>query len=161
MTKAKKCSACPSAMRSIAEALTLGAQPGFIPQKPVFTYGLGLTRYNRIEGLSSGIGVRQSLGGGYTARALARIGTADLTPTGELGLVAHRTGEIRLALVLTAVSRRRMISLIRFPLAAHSRRFCSGATKDSTIAQPASSSRERGTTRPPERGGCSRSIMVT
>ncbi|MEO7683741.1 MAG: hypothetical protein ABIU86_07355, partial [Gemmatimonadaceae bacterium] len=70
----------------IAEALTLGAQPGFIPQKPVFTYGLGLTRYNRVEGLASGIGVRQSLGGGYTARALARIGTADLTPTGELGL---------------------------------------------------------------------------
>jgi hypothetical protein len=70
----------------IAEALTLGAQPGFIPQKPVFTYGLGLTRYNRIEGLSSGIGVRQSLGAGYTASALARIGTADLTPTGELGL---------------------------------------------------------------------------
>lgn len=70
----------------IAEALTLGAQPGFIPQKPVFTYGLGLTRYNRIEGLSTGIGVRQSLGAGYTARALARIGTADLTPTGELGL---------------------------------------------------------------------------
>jgi hypothetical protein len=70
----------------IAEALTLGAQPGFIPQKPIFTYGLGLTRYNRIEGLSTGLAVRQSLGAGYTARALARIGTADLTPAGELGL---------------------------------------------------------------------------
>ncbi|MDP9178537.1 MAG: outer membrane protein assembly factor [Gemmatimonadota bacterium] len=70
----------------IAQALTLGAQPGFIPQKPVFTYGLGLTRYNRIEGLSTGLAVRQSLGAGYTARALARIGTSDPTPTGELGL---------------------------------------------------------------------------
>ncbi len=70
----------------IAEALTLGAQPGFMPQKPVFTYGLGLTRYNRVEGLSSAIGVRQSLGAGYTARALARIGIADLSPNGELSL---------------------------------------------------------------------------
>ncbi len=70
----------------IAEALTLGAQPGFIPQRPVLTYGLGLTRYNRIEGLSTGIAVRQSLGGGYTARALARIGVADLSPNGELSL---------------------------------------------------------------------------
>lgn len=70
----------------IAEALTLGAQPGFIPQSPVFTYGLGLTRYNRIEGLSTGLAVRQSLGAGYTARALARIGVADLSPNGELAL---------------------------------------------------------------------------
>ena len=70
----------------IAEALTLGAQPGFIPQKPVFTYGLGLTRYNRIEGFSTGLAVRQSLGAGYTARALARLGVADLSPNGELAL---------------------------------------------------------------------------
>ncbi len=70
----------------ISEALTLSAQPGFVPQKPVFTYGLGLTRYNRVEGLSTGIAARQSLGGGYTARALARIGVADLSPNGELSL---------------------------------------------------------------------------
>ena len=70
----------------IAEALTLGAQPGFVPQRPVLTYGLGLTRYNRIEGLSTGLAARQSLGGGYTARALARIGVADLSPNGELSL---------------------------------------------------------------------------
>jgi len=70
----------------IAEALTLGAQPGFVPQKPVFTYGLGLTRYNRMEGLSTGIAARQSLGAGYTAHALARIGIADLSPNGELSL---------------------------------------------------------------------------
>jgi hypothetical protein len=70
----------------IAEVLTLGAQPGFVPQKPVFTYGLGLTRYNRVEGLSTGIAARQSLGAGYTAYALARIGIADLSPNGELSL---------------------------------------------------------------------------
>ncbi len=70
----------------IAEALTLGAQPGFVPQKPVISYGLSFTRYNRIEGLSSGVGVRQSLGGGYTARLLGRIGVADLSPNGEASL---------------------------------------------------------------------------
>jgi hypothetical protein len=70
----------------ISEALTLGAQPGFVPQRPVFTYGLGLTRYNRVEGLSTGIAARQSLGGGYTARAFGRIGVADLSPNGELSL---------------------------------------------------------------------------
>jgi len=70
----------------IEEALTLGAQPGFVPQRPVITYGLGLTRYNRIEGLSTGIAARQSLGAGYTARAMARIGVADLSPNAELGL---------------------------------------------------------------------------
>ncbi len=67
-------------------ALTLGAQPGWIPQRPVITYGLGLTRYNRIEGLSSGIAARQSLGGGYTARASVRIGVADWAPNAEIGL---------------------------------------------------------------------------
>jgi len=70
----------------IEEALSLGAQPGFVPQKPVVTYGLGLTRYNRIEALSTGIAVKQSLGAGYTARAMARIGVADWSPNGELGL---------------------------------------------------------------------------
>jgi hypothetical protein len=70
----------------ISEALTLGAQPGFIPQRPVISYGLGYTRYNRVEGLSSAIAARQSLGGGYTARALLRMGTSDLTPNAELSL---------------------------------------------------------------------------
>jgi hypothetical protein len=70
----------------VAEALTLGAQPGFVPQRPIITYGLGLTRYNRIEGLSSAIAARQSLGGGYTAHALFRIGTADLAPNAELSM---------------------------------------------------------------------------
>ena len=70
----------------VSEALTLGAQPGWIPQPVVFTYGLGLTRYNKIEGLSTGIGASQILGQGYTAHASARIGIADWQPNGELGL---------------------------------------------------------------------------
>ncbi|MBC7789804.1 MAG: hypothetical protein H7Z74_07645, partial [Anaerolineae bacterium] len=67
-------------------ALTLGAQPEFGPQPPTVSYGLSLTRFNRIEGLSTGIAVDQVLGAGYTAKALFRIGYADLAPNGELAL---------------------------------------------------------------------------
>ncbi len=70
----------------IEAALALGAQPGWVPQKPVYTYGLGLTRYNKIEALSTGIAVRQTLGQGYTARASARIGIGDWQPNAELGM---------------------------------------------------------------------------
>lgn len=70
----------------IEEALSLGAQPGWIPQKPVFTYGLSQTRYNKIEALSTGLAVSQTLGQGYTARASARIGIGDWQPNGEIGM---------------------------------------------------------------------------
>ena len=70
----------------ISQALTLGAQPGFVPQPIVFTYGLSQTRFNKIEGLSTGVAASQTLGEGYTAHALVRIGVADRQPNGELGL---------------------------------------------------------------------------
>ncbi|MBA2688984.1 MAG: hypothetical protein H0U64_12940 [Gemmatimonadaceae bacterium] len=70
----------------IEEALGMTAQPGFIPQPPKIGYGLYLTRYNRVEGLSSGIDVTQTLGAGYSGRGLFRIGTADLSPNVELSL---------------------------------------------------------------------------
>ncbi len=70
----------------VSKALPLDAQPGWVPQKPVITYGLSQTRFNKIEGLSSGIAVRQSLGMGYTLRGSARIGVADWQPNAELGL---------------------------------------------------------------------------
>ena len=70
----------------IEAALALGAQPGWVPQKPVYTYGLSQTRYNKIEALSTGVSVRQSLGQGYTARASARIGVGDWQPNAELGM---------------------------------------------------------------------------
>lgn len=70
----------------ISEALALGAQPGWVPQRPVYTYGLGMTRFNKIEGLSTAIAAHQSLGEGYTVRAMARIGIADWQPNGELGI---------------------------------------------------------------------------
>lgn len=67
-------------------ALGLAAQAGFMRSPPELTYGLGMTRYNRIEGLSTGIAAEQSLGGGYTAHASARLGLADLQPNAELSL---------------------------------------------------------------------------
>ncbi len=70
----------------VAEALTLGAQPEFAPQKPDISYGLPYTRFNRIEGFSTGIAVDQVLGSGYTTHALFRLGVADLSPNGELSL---------------------------------------------------------------------------
>jgi hypothetical protein len=72
----------------IAEALAMGAQPPFafgaIP--PTFKWGLEFTRFNRVEGLSTGGLVEQQLGAGYTASLLGRIGVADLEPNVELGL---------------------------------------------------------------------------
>ena len=70
----------------VSEALTLGAQPGFVPQHPTLSYGLPYTRFNRIEGFSTGLAAEQVLGGGYSAHALVRLGVADLSPNGELSL---------------------------------------------------------------------------
>jgi hypothetical protein len=79
----------------IKEALAMGAQPPFalgaIP--PTLKTGLEYTRFNRVEGLSVGGIVEQSLGGGYTASLLGRIGVADLEPNAELSLA--RTNLVR------------------------------------------------------------------
>ena len=70
----------------VSEALTLGAQPGFAPQRADISYGLPYTRFNRIEGVSTAVAADQVLGGGYSAHALFRLGAADLSPNGELSL---------------------------------------------------------------------------
>lgn len=67
-------------------ALGIAAQAGYMRSPVELRYGLAMTRYNRVEGLSTGIAARQSLGGGYTARAAARIGLADLEPNAEVAL---------------------------------------------------------------------------
>ena len=75
----------------IKEAISLGAQPplllgsGHLPS-PTIKYGPEFMRYNRVEGFSVGAQAEQQLGGGYVARALGRIGTADLEPNLELTL---------------------------------------------------------------------------
>ena len=70
----------------VSEALTLGAQPGFNPQKATISWGLPFTRFNRIEGISSAVAVDEVLGGGYSTHTLLRLGAADLSPNGELSI---------------------------------------------------------------------------
>lgn len=86
--------------RLIADALSMGAQApigfGVLPP-PNLQFGLSMTRYNRVEGFSTGLGVEQQLGGGYVAGALARIGTADREPNAELSLArTNLTTTVRL-----------------------------------------------------------------
>ena len=71
----------------ISEALKLGAQPPLALGRlfrPTVSYGAQLTRYNRVEGFSSGIRLYQEIGGGYSAALLGRLGLADREPNAEL-----------------------------------------------------------------------------
>jgi hypothetical protein len=72
-------------------ALDLSLQPGFAPMPIKVRSGLDLFRYNRIEGLSLGAQVTQTLGAGYSWRALGRFGLVDRNPNGELA-VARSNG---------------------------------------------------------------------
>jgi hypothetical protein len=73
----------------VDEALSLTAQPqlllysGHLP-KPAIKYGAEFMRYNRVEGFSAGVLVDENLGGGYSVRALGRLGLADLQPNIEV-----------------------------------------------------------------------------
>ncbi|HEY6218979.1 MAG TPA: hypothetical protein VIV65_02910, partial [Gemmatimonadaceae bacterium] len=77
----------------IDQALSMGAQPPFMARmqlgmlpKPRVNYGLYLTRFNRVEGLSVGAGAEQDLGGGYIASASGRLSTARFAPDFELSM---------------------------------------------------------------------------
>jgi len=80
----------------VKEALAMGAQPPFAigAARPTLRYGLEYTRFNRIEGLSSGVLVEQTLGAGYTASLLARLGHADLEPNGEITLARSNMARV-------------------------------------------------------------------
>ena len=73
----------------ISGALSLAAQAPFsLIHRPAMRlgYGLSMTRYNRVEGFSTGLLAEQQLGGGFVATAVGRIGAADHHPNGELSL---------------------------------------------------------------------------
>jgi hypothetical protein len=78
---------------ALLEALGLSLQPGLAISRPELAWGTEFLRYNRIEGLSVGAQLRQSLGAGYTMRATGRMGHADRHGNGELAL--ERTGGAR------------------------------------------------------------------
>ena len=71
------------------EALSMAAQApislgGAIRPKPTYSFGLPMTRFNRVEGFSTGIAVDQQLGAGLSIGGSFRIGHADHMPNVEL-----------------------------------------------------------------------------
>jgi hypothetical protein len=80
----------------LAQALSLADQAPLsllsLP-KPSFSFGLPMTRYNRVEGFSTGLAVDQQLGAGLSAGGVARFGLADKYP--NLELTAARSNLIR------------------------------------------------------------------
>ena len=77
------------AQRLAADALGMGAQPplslGNLPA-PRIQLGPSMTRYNRVEGFSTGALWDQQLGAGLSATAIGRFGFADKKPNFELSL---------------------------------------------------------------------------
>ncbi|MEY4609573.1 MAG: hypothetical protein RL625_1790 [Gemmatimonadota bacterium] len=60
--------------------------PGTIAGPPTFSYGLPLTRFNRIEGLGTAVEAEMILGHGLQGRALGRVSLADRQLNGEFTL---------------------------------------------------------------------------
>lgn len=77
-----------AAARDLGSSLGLNLQPGWGLGKPKLRYGLtdGYLRYNRVEGVSPAVSVRQPFGRGLTGMALVRMGAADRIVNGELSV---------------------------------------------------------------------------
>ena len=71
---------------ALLKELDFSLQPVWAPMPVRLSYGLGWTRYNRIEGLSIGAQATQQLGRGFSWDATGRLGVADLVPNAELGV---------------------------------------------------------------------------
>jgi len=70
----------------LKKALNFNLQAAWMPQKPVITWGLPLTRYNRVEGLGSGVQASVILGKGYTTMAGVRASLADKQVNGDFAV---------------------------------------------------------------------------
>ena len=77
----------------LMKLLDLDLQPAWAPQMPKLNYGTEWIRFNRVEGLSVGLQVDQTLGSGYKLFATGRIGHADLHANGEF--TAQRSNGVR------------------------------------------------------------------
>ncbi|MES2176671.1 MAG: ShlB/FhaC/HecB family hemolysin secretion/activation protein [Gemmatimonadota bacterium] len=92
------------------EALSLSAQGPLqlrlaLMPPPTVQYGLSMTRYNRVEGLSLGASIEQQAGGGYSGLAIGRIGLADREPNIELSVTrTNMTDAVTLSLYNRLVS---------------------------------------------------------
>jgi hypothetical protein len=69
----------------LMRAIGMNAQPDWSPQTVQLHYGLDhdLVRYNRVEGLSAGLGASEELGRGFDWYGEARFGVADRQPNAE------------------------------------------------------------------------------
>lgn len=66
--------------------LDFGLQPAWAPRKPTYEYGLAHTRFNRVEGFSTGGRIGATLGKGYSVALDARGSVADRQLNGALSL---------------------------------------------------------------------------
>jgi hypothetical protein len=84
----------------VSQALSLADQApfGWNPFRvPDLQYGVSFTRYNRIEGLSTGILATQPVGAGFELSALPRMATADRALRGEVSVArSNASHSIRL-----------------------------------------------------------------
>ncbi len=70
----------------LRNVLDFNLQAGWGPQPIVPDFGISMTRYNRVEGFSTGLSLRQELGAGLSWQAALRGGTGDRQANGELAL---------------------------------------------------------------------------
>jgi hypothetical protein len=70
----------------LKKALNFDLQAAWMPQAPVLSWGLGHSRYNRVEGFSTGAQASMTLGRGFTALMGARGSWADRQLNGDLAL---------------------------------------------------------------------------
>ena len=74
-----------SEREELLKSLDFSLQSGWAPRPITWSYGLAQTRYNRVEGFSTGITGATELGRGYSVDGSARLGTGDWVPNVELG----------------------------------------------------------------------------
>jgi hypothetical protein len=74
-----------SEREELLKSLDFSLQSGWAPRPIVWSYGLAQTRYNRVEGFSTGITGTTELGRGYSVDGSLRLGTGDWVPNVELG----------------------------------------------------------------------------
>jgi len=70
----------------LLKELDFSLQPVWAPMPIRVTSGLSQSRYNRVEGFSTGATATQQLGRGYAWDLTARLGTGDWVPNAEVGV---------------------------------------------------------------------------
>jgi hypothetical protein len=68
---------------ALLKALDFGLQPSWGPQLPTIEWGLAYTRYNRVEGFSTGLALKSVLGQGYSAEFGVRGSLGDKQLNGD------------------------------------------------------------------------------